>query len=60
MFFQRIRRIAPEMSGLTDRLMKRDVKVVSEWDFDRLIPCHGDVMEMGAKKYRNDLYAGFL
>jgi hypothetical protein len=39
--------------------MKRDVKVVSEWDFDRLIPCHGDVMETGAKKYWNDLYAWF-
>ena len=21
--------------------MKRDAKTVSEWDFDRIIPCHG-------------------
>jgi len=41
-------------------LMIRDVKVVSEWDFDRLIPCHGDVMETGAKKYWNALYARFV
>src|SRR5271154_580210 len=40
--------------------MKRDVKVVSEWDFDRLVPCHGDVMETGAKQYWNDLYERFL
>ena len=40
--------------------MKRDVKVVSDWKFDRLVPCHGDVMETGAKKWWNDLYARFL
>jgi len=41
-------------------MMRRDAKVVSEWDFDRMIPCHGDVMETGAKKYWNDLYAKLL
>ena len=40
--------------------MKRDVNVVSDWDFDRLVPCHGDVMEAGAKKFWNDLYEKFL
>jgi len=40
--------------------MKRDVKVVSEWDFDRIIPCHGDVKETEGKKYWNDFYAKFL
>ena len=45
--------------GLMSRAMKRDVKVVSEWNFDRLIVCHGDVVETGAKKYWNDLYVRF-
>ena len=40
--------------------MKRDVKVVSSWNFDRLIPCHGDVMETGAKKWWDELYSRFL
>jgi hypothetical protein len=30
--------------------MKRDVQTVAEWDFVRIIPCHGDVMEKDAKK----------
>jgi hypothetical protein len=40
--------------------MKRDVKVVSDWDFDRIIPCHGDVMHTGGKKYFKELYRRFL
>jgi len=40
--------------------MKRDVKVVSDWDFDRIISCHGDVLQTGGKKYFNDLYQKFL
>jgi len=40
--------------------MKRDVKVVSEWDFDRIISCHGNVLQSGGKKYFNDLYKRFL
>jgi len=47
-------------SYLICRAMKRDVKVVSDWEFDRLIPCHGDIMEVGAKKHWNDLYVKFL
>jgi len=25
------------------------VNKVSKWDFDRIIPCHGDVIESGGK-----------
>jgi hypothetical protein len=46
--------------SLISSSMKRDVKVVSSWDFDRLVPCHGDVMETGAKQYWNALYARFV
>ncbi|CAE6370683.1 unnamed protein product [Rhizoctonia solani] len=29
--------------------MSRDAKTVAGWDFDRIIPCHGDVIESGGK-----------
>jgi hypothetical protein len=30
--------------------MARDVSVVNGWDFDRMIPCHGNVIHNGAKE----------
>ncbi|KAJ7484475.1 hypothetical protein FB451DRAFT_1393024 [Mycena latifolia] len=30
--------------ALTFSTMKRDVKTVADWDFQRIIPCHGDIM----------------
>ncbi|GAA5974122.1 hypothetical protein JCM21900_001246 [Sporobolomyces salmonicolor] len=35
-------------------------KIVADWDFDRVIPCHGDVIETGGKKAWLDTYADFL
>lgn len=29
--------------------MSENAKLVSSWDFDRIIPCHGDVIETGGK-----------
>ena len=40
--------------------MKRDAKVVSGWDFDRIIPCHGDVIQKDGKKLWDAAYAWFL
>jgi hypothetical protein len=40
--------------------MRRDVRIVSEWDFDRLIPCHGDVIETGAKAIWNKNFDRYL
>ncbi|KZV76834.1 hypothetical protein PENSPDRAFT_597855 [Peniophora sp. CONT] len=35
-----------KMLGKSDpEAMRRDAKTVAEWDFDRIIPCHGDVIE---------------
>ncbi|KZV76836.1 hypothetical protein PENSPDRAFT_597860 [Peniophora sp. CONT] len=31
--------------GKDPEAMRRDAKTVAEWDFDRIIPCHGDVVE---------------
>lgn len=33
--------------------MSTDATVVSGWDWDRLIPCHGDVLETGGKALWN-------
>ncbi|GAA5938645.1 uncharacterized protein JCM15063_005378 [Sporobolomyces koalae] len=40
--------------------MSRASKEVANWDFDRLIPCHGDVIETGGKKAWLDTYADFI
>jgi hypothetical protein len=40
--------------------MARDTKVVAAWDFDRLIPCHGDVVETGAKQVWLDAFKTYL
>ncbi|GAA5876699.1 hypothetical protein JCM1840_000765 [Sporobolomyces johnsonii] len=47
--------------GSKDRKeMGVQAKVVAGWDFDRVIPCHGDVIETGGKKAWLDTYADFL
>ncbi|CAE6392594.1 hypothetical protein RSOLAG22IIIB_11025 [Rhizoctonia solani] len=36
-------------AGRDKNAMSRDAKTVAGWDFDRIIPCHGDVIESGGK-----------
>lgn len=36
------------------------MKKIDRWDFDRIIPCHGDVIETGAKRIFEDVFAWFL
>ncbi|KAI1792382.1 hypothetical protein LXA43DRAFT_1093625 [Ganoderma leucocontextum] len=40
--------------------MRRDAKTVAQWDFDRIIPCHGDVIETGGKNAWTQAYRDFL
>ncbi|KAJ6616436.1 hypothetical protein B0H10DRAFT_2036995 [Mycena sp. CBHHK59/15] len=40
--------------------MKRDVKTVADWNFSRIIPCHGDVIEKDGKKAWLDAYGAYL
>jgi len=47
-------------AGRDKDAMKRDVKTVSEWDFDRIIMCHGDVIETGGKKAWKSAYAKYF
>jgi hypothetical protein len=42
------------------RAMSRDAKVVAAWDFDRIIPCHGDVVETGGKQVWLDAFQMYL
>lgn len=36
------------------------MKRINSWDFDRLIPCHGDVIETGAKGAFQNVFEWFL
>ncbi|KAH8830126.1 hypothetical protein DL96DRAFT_1591694 [Flagelloscypha sp. PMI_526] len=40
--------------------MKRDVHAVAGWDFDRIIMCHGDVIETGGKAQWKEAYAKYF
>ncbi|KAJ7098326.1 hypothetical protein C8R44DRAFT_859684 [Mycena epipterygia] len=40
--------------------MKRDVKTVADWDFSRIIPCHGDVIETDGKMIWREAYKSYL
>lgn len=41
-------------------LMRRDVKRVAEWDFQRIIPCHGEVVEETGKEAWIETHRWFL
>jgi len=40
--------------------MRRDAKTVANWDFERIIPCHGDVVEKDGNRAWRELYRKFL
>ncbi|KAJ6491358.1 hypothetical protein C8R47DRAFT_1122400 [Mycena vitilis] len=46
--------------GEDKEAMKRDVKTVADWDFTRIIPCHGDVIETTGKQAWLDAYKVYL
>jgi hypothetical protein len=41
-------------------LMRRDAKRVAEWEIQRIIPCHGDVLEEGGNDAWASIYEWFL
>jgi len=48
-------------SGGSDKeVMKKDAKTVAEWDFERIIPCHGDVIEKDGNKAWRELFKWYL
>jgi len=40
--------------------MSRDAKTVASWDFHRIIPCHGDVIEVDGNKAWQTAYGMYL
>jgi Domain of unknown function (DUF4336) len=46
---------AQDRKGFTESIARID-----QWDFDRLIPCHGDVIETGAKDVFRTVFEWFL
>jgi hypothetical protein len=41
-------------------LMRRDAKRVAEWEIQRIIPCHGDVLNEGGQEAWASTYEWFL
>lgn len=39
---------------------RKSVREIEKWDFDRIIPCHGDVIETGGKEVFRNLFEWFL
>lgn len=55
------RRFAWYILSNSDRAaFTESMKRIIRWDFDRLIPCHGDVIETGAKGVFQNVMAWFL
>jgi hypothetical protein len=48
------------MTTQTISAMKRDVKTVENWDFSRIVPCHGDVIETEGKMVWREAYKSYL
>jgi len=46
--------------GADKAAMKRDAKTVAGWDFTRMIPCHGDVIEEKGKEAWLEAYKWYL
>ncbi|KAJ9121420.1 hypothetical protein QFC24_004758 [Naganishia onofrii] len=52
--------VVSSLTGKDKEAMTRDAKVVAAWDFDRIIPCHGDVIESTGKEKWLSTFEQFL
>lgn len=58
--------VAQVLTSCVSRQVAHSVQVIASWQFDRIIPCHGDVIETGGKeawrsafkKFFDDITAG--
>jgi len=46
--------------GTDKEAMKRDAKTVAGWEFQRIVPCHGDVIETNGTAVWKEVYARYL
>ncbi|TFK88551.1 hypothetical protein K466DRAFT_598541 [Polyporus arcularius HHB13444] len=49
-----------KLQSASSSAMRRDAAKVLAWDFDRFIPCHGDVIETGAKAAWRSAFTNYL
>lgn len=54
------KRLVYHIATVDYTLMRRDAKKVAEWQMDRVIPCHGDVLESGGNEAWSSVYEWFL
>jgi hypothetical protein len=54
------RRLLYYVACIEFSLMRRDTKRVAEWDIERIIPCHGEVIESEADEAWREVYQWFL
>jgi hypothetical protein len=47
------------LGGKNRKGFAESVNVIKKWDFDRIIPCHGDVIETGGKDVFNNVFRWF-
>lgn len=55
-----MRRLIYYFANVDYALIRRDAKRVAEWDLEKIIPCHGDVIETEANKAWATAYAWYL
>ncbi|KAG5351614.1 hypothetical protein C0989_005582 [Termitomyces sp. Mn162] len=46
--------------GVNKEAMRQDARTVASWDFEKIIPCHGDVIEADGKKAWESVYKFYL
>lgn len=54
------KRLVYHIATVDYNLMRRDAKKVAEWQMDRIIPCHGDVLGIGGNEAWTSVYEWFL
>jgi hypothetical protein len=54
------RRLIYYIASVDYSLMRRDAKRVAEWEIERIVPCHGDVLNEGGKEAWASTYEWFL
>ncbi|KAG2111792.1 hypothetical protein BD769DRAFT_1580765 [Suillus cothurnatus] len=55
-----IHRAIIKSTAIDAEAMRRDATTVANWDFDRIIPCHGDVIETDGNRMWRALYNAFI
>jgi hypothetical protein len=54
------KRLIYYIASVNYTLMRRDAKRVAEWDIERIIPCHGDVLHRGGNEAWASTYEWYL